>query len=389
MAKKNKPSRTPAESAAEQRFLPAVSVIIPMYNTEKYIGECLDSILAQTFQNFEVIVVDDCSTDSSYSIVETYAEKFGGRLKLTKTKANSGGGGYIPRNIGLGLSRGDYIFFVDADDFITKDALEILYTSAENYDSDVVYTSNYYKYTETKKTELERDTEGKILLQNGQEDKPTLTVDDPNKNLQHLLIQGNFRNPWTKFVRRELLIENEIIFPKIFSGGDFIWVIQVYCYSKRFLRIPNVIYFYRNYSSESITRKMRSASEQNSYWVSAFVSWVKSLNKISKRIKILSEQPIYGYVALNSHFKYSLDRFFKERMSLNTQEIYEILYREFTKGNDSFDLTVPFFFSVIDSQQKNLIQAQQQFVKFNQFASQAQKRIAELENEIKRLKGQA
>ena len=57
-----------------------------MYNAEEYVGECLNSLLAQTFQNFEVIVVDDCSTDSSPAIVESYTEKFGGRLKLTKTK---------------------------------------------------------------------------------------------------------------------------------------------------------------------------------------------------------------------------------------------------------------------------------------------------------------
>ncbi len=56
--------------------IPAISVVIPMYNAEKYIGECLDSILAQTFQDFEVIVVDDCSTDKSRDIVETYLSKF-------------------------------------------------------------------------------------------------------------------------------------------------------------------------------------------------------------------------------------------------------------------------------------------------------------------------
>ena len=78
---------------------PAVSVIIPMYNAEKYIGECLESLLLQTFQDFEVIVVDDCSTDNSFSIVESYIPKFDGRLKLTKTEKNSGGGGYVPRNI--------------------------------------------------------------------------------------------------------------------------------------------------------------------------------------------------------------------------------------------------------------------------------------------------
>ena len=58
------------------KTIPAVSIIIPMYNTEKYIGECLDSILAQTFQDFEVIIVDDCSTDNSVAIVESYLPKF-------------------------------------------------------------------------------------------------------------------------------------------------------------------------------------------------------------------------------------------------------------------------------------------------------------------------
>jgi len=76
----------PLKNTPPQFTYPAVSVVIPMYNAEEYVGECLNSLLAQTFQNFEVIVVDDCSTDSSPAIVESYTEKFGGRLKLTKTK---------------------------------------------------------------------------------------------------------------------------------------------------------------------------------------------------------------------------------------------------------------------------------------------------------------
>ena len=67
-----------------KNFCPAVSVVIPLYNAEKFIGDCLDSLLAQTFQNFEVIVADDCSTDLSYAIVQSYAEKFGGRLILSR-----------------------------------------------------------------------------------------------------------------------------------------------------------------------------------------------------------------------------------------------------------------------------------------------------------------
>ena len=83
-----------------QQFCPAISVVIPLYNVEKYVGECLDSVLAQTFQNFEVIVVDDCSTDSSSAIVESYLSKFDGRLAILQTKKNSGCAG-VPKNKGL------------------------------------------------------------------------------------------------------------------------------------------------------------------------------------------------------------------------------------------------------------------------------------------------
>ena len=102
---------------------PAVSVIIPLYNAERYISECLDSVLNQTFDNYEVIVVDDCSTDNSVAIVESYAEKFGGRLILSRMDKNSGSGG-LPRNKGIMLSRGEYIQFLDADDMLTNTALE-------------------------------------------------------------------------------------------------------------------------------------------------------------------------------------------------------------------------------------------------------------------------
>ena len=108
--------------------IPAISVIIPMYNAEKYIGECLDSILAQTFQDFEVIIADNCSTDNSTKVVERYLKKRS-QIQLVRTKFHADGAG-IPRKTAIGLSRGEYIFFMDSDDAIVEDALEKIYTTA-------------------------------------------------------------------------------------------------------------------------------------------------------------------------------------------------------------------------------------------------------------------
>ena len=96
--------------------IPAVSVIVPMYNTEKYIGELMDSVLAQTLQSFELVIVDDCSTDKSCEIVESYIPKFSGRLQLIKSSVNSGGCA-VPRNKGLAVSRGEYVFLLIATTF--------------------------------------------------------------------------------------------------------------------------------------------------------------------------------------------------------------------------------------------------------------------------------
>ena len=117
---------------------PAVSVIVALYNAEKYIGECLTSLANQTLKNFEIIVVDDCSTDNSRAVVENFFAKFGDRLKLAKLNKNSGRPG-IPRNFALEAAHGKYVYFLDADDLLTATTLEELHTAAEKFNADVVH----------------------------------------------------------------------------------------------------------------------------------------------------------------------------------------------------------------------------------------------------------
>ena len=194
----------------------------------------------QTFQSFEVIVVDDCSTDNSCAVVESYIPKFSGRLRLYHTEKNSGGG-YLPRNLGLNHASGEYVIFLDADDFLLLTALETLYNTARKNDADVIYSSVYYNVKKPNDVYIYRDGFAKNLIEQNFEDKTELTVDNRHKIFHELLYpgsgEGNFRAPWSKFVRRDFLVKNEILFPDIVTGGDCIWVINVYAHAQRFLRL--------------------------------------------------------------------------------------------------------------------------------------------------------
>lgn len=348
---------------------PAVSVIIPIYNAEKYIGECLDSLLAQTLQDFEVIAVDDCSTDTSPAIVESYLEKFGKRLIFTRTQKNSGNAGYTARNKGFKFARGEYVFFVDADDFIADNALEVLYTLAKNYNADVVYTGARYRYTIEEGATLTRDRIGRSFQAADLEEKPTPTINDPRKNLDALLLEkpSLYWVPWTKFVRRDFLIEHEITFSEILSGGDFIWTIELFAYAERFLRNPNAVYYWRDDSSLSITRLQREPEKQIAFWFAAIVAMINSVNALSNKIEILKEKPEYVYEALRHILKEQFRRSNIDTKNFPPEKVFEFLRREFEgKG---IDLQAPFFLSVIDSQEKELLAAQS--------------RIAELEEALK------
>ncbi len=332
--------------------VPAVSIIIPMYNAEKFIARCLDSILAQTFQDSEVIVVDDCSTDNSFAIVKSYEYKFGGRLKLAKTKKNSGGGGYVPRNVGLKISRGEYIFFVDADDFIIESALEILHAAAKQTDAEVVYSAQYYFCDENRNIKFIGDNEA---IQKGSADTMILSVDASEENCRKLFVDnGIYHMPWTKFVQRKFLVKNKIEFPPIISGGDFIWTIQVVYYAKRFLRLPIAIYCY-NDNSDSVTRKNRTPAEQIDKCFKAFLLGAKTLCALSNKIEVLRKNKDYLHTAMRAFLGNYFGRTAEARKNFSLPELYEILCEGKTTD---LELTSAFLFSIIDLERNNSLKLQ-------------------------------
>jgi len=123
-----------------------VSVIIPMYNSEKYLEECINSVLNQTYKNFELIIINDCSTDSSLSILNKITDN---RIKIVNFKENKGVS--ISRNKGIELATGDYICFLDSDDFWVPEKLEKQLEFIEKNNYEFIY-SNYAFWKNNKKT---------------------------------------------------------------------------------------------------------------------------------------------------------------------------------------------------------------------------------------------
>ena len=329
-------------------LLPEVSVIIPLYNAEKYIAECLESVLAQTFTNFEVIVVDDCSTDNSCVIVESYIPKFSGRLKLYHMEKNSGSGA-LARNKGLKLSRGKYIFNIDNDDLITPTALEELYTLAATYDADVVYCEKYFVTNEDlSEVNIHSEQEG-ILV-----DKPTFETDNLPERINKILNNQFWVTPWSKLVRRDLLLENEIIFPNCKISDDDIWTYELIFCAEKILRVPNAVYVNRR-TKNSMTRDLRTPAQEITFWLNPLIIALKQFDNFMGGIEFFKQNLTYRLAMIdhlaNSRCFAQLSRYCAQMPPV---EIYNTILHSFKDFCGEQDVLIAYLCTLVHEQRKNL-----------------------------------
>lgn len=218
---------------------PLISVIVPIYNAERYIKRCLDSIQAQTFQNFEVIMINDGSQDSSADIAEDYTAD--PRFKLFHQ--DNRGVGYA-RNRGIEVARGEYLAFVDSDDAVVPEHLEKLYAAAAENDADIVCCS-YFCCDD----EGGRLRSSKITKRRG--------VYSSEKLIGNIIRDISIRRYlWSKLWRRSLFISKGITFPCITFEDSCIIPILFYN-AKRIATITDRTYIYtcRNSSITGLTAK--------------------------------------------------------------------------------------------------------------------------------------
>ena len=266
-----------------------------MYNAEKYITACLDSILVQTFQDFEIILVDDGSTDNSCVIVESYLSKFGGKLQLIRSKINSGSGAF-PRNKGMNFSCGEYILFVDSDDAIIPTALEELFHAAENFQADLIHCGAFLRATgETSIAEYEKFNKV-IGSKNISHVKNPVVFSNELSERVVAFGAGKFNTtPWNYLYRREFILQNQIKFPNLMHGEDEIFDFMAICLAKKFVLIPTVYYIYR-VRGDSVNRAGLMINNHVHNWFGSTLKAIEIYENFMEKFPQFNENPNLKYI---------------------------------------------------------------------------------------------
>ncbi len=225
-----------------------ISVIIPLYNNERFVGKCVESLLNQTHQNLEIIVVDDSSTDFSLKKVQELAEK-DDRIRIFSGKKYSGVSAV--RNVGLENANGEYVCFVDSDDYVSKYFLESLIISIKDTGSDVACVG-VTRVGESQKKKLNKVfPKGKYKV---------VTFD--KKDAMELLFTGRKirMNIWNKLFKKELFVgENKVTYNEnIYHGEDVAFLYDVFSRVKKVSFVPNKYYAYTKRKGSLVNSKMNS-----------------------------------------------------------------------------------------------------------------------------------
>ncbi len=314
-----------------ENFSPAISVIIPVYNAEKYLSICLESLLIQTFTDYEIIVVDDCSTDSSLVLAESYLEKFGGRLKIIALEENTGSGA-VPRNVGFEIANGKYVYFVDNDDFLIDDALETLFNFAEKYRAQVVYMEKFFSCgEETIPSELNLSAwcYNKTFVE-----KPTFETKNLSERVEKFLQSTFCWTPWAKFLRRDFLIDNDINFPPMTIADDVVHTLKLICLAENFLRVPTPLYVHRENAS-SIMLKERPHEQMIKFRTSPLIIGLEILDEFMRDLEFFKQNSNVRLQVLNFFTLIQFDNMSEALKKLEPQEAYEIFLKEFSKAGST------------------------------------------------------
>lgn len=208
-----------------------VSVIIPVYNIENYVADCIRSVLRQTYSNIEIVIVDDCTKDKSMEVVAGVldSEKTTSDVHIVRHEHN--GGLSVARNTGIRHSTGDFLYFLDSDDEITPDCIEKLVTRQQEIGADIV-VGGYDVRNADPGIYPELSSRLDVLVER-------------NKILKAYMKRRVYMMAWNKLVSKELLVRNSLFFKEGLVHEDDLWSFECFCCVKTVAVVHDKTYIYK------------------------------------------------------------------------------------------------------------------------------------------------
>ena len=262
---------------------PLISVIVPVYKVERYLPRCIESILGQTYTNFELILVDDGTPDRSGVICDRYAEK-DSRIRVIH-KEN--GGVSTARNIGIDTAKGEWITFIDSDDWVKENYLDVLVSPLSDEEFTLVVGRLEWRYLTIGKREL---------------DVRIINVDDiAESDVLHISESMEFHGPCYKLFSTDVLRGNNIRFPEgIALAEDTIFVNRYLKHCHKICMTGKTIYYYNRLNESSVTAAPRYFDKRSAWdaeYIDSYIEWIdvyKTNETLRKRI--VSQKAIGRYL---------------------------------------------------------------------------------------------
>lgn len=308
-----------------------VSIIVPIYNKEKFIDKCLKTIVSQTYKNTEIVLVDDGSSDQSANICQKYANKY----KNIKYYYIDNNGVSNARNVGIQKASGDYIVFIDADDYIDNKYIESL--MIDNYE---LVVESYWKDFGDRKEHIEIN-EG------------SYSIEEIKMILKNKAIANIFSVPYLKLFRSNIIKNNKLEFNKSLNfGEDFEFVLKyLECLDGKIL-IKNVAYYYNTIEEGSLSRKpisniweqlmivyeqiykMYSLRKDRDFFLLRFTKitllneYFGNFSRFKKQLQTIANNKYFNETNINSFKNFSIDwiicLLIKKRIILLTYFIFNL-----------------------------------------------------------------
>lgn len=257
-----------------------ITIVIPVYNVEKYILRCLESVISQenTDYTIECMIVDDCSPDNSMSIVHDVIKNYNGNIVFSTIRHEQNKGLSEARNTGIKHANGEYILFLDSDDYLIPNSIAYMFNSSKNYPPVDIIMGNVYEHKYKKN---QYDHKVPVLISGGYEAR------------QWLLTHEFAVSSWNRIFKRDFLIKNSFYFEPSILHEDIPWSYKIYTKIQNVLLLPNVTYSYW-YNPNSIT----SSNHVTDKTIRSYVRGCQIMLEVPYELSLFVPQQLYIFRSL-------------------------------------------------------------------------------------------